>query len=105
MSSDWLISSIKVKRLIGRSDTPSGSIAHYDFTQYFTAAFRSLLTPRCFTDLMFSASSLSAPLQVQRPAGQLWHVSAGGQEVPVRLVRQRGPVHHEAALPPHLPLR
>lgn len=47
----------------------------------------------------------SAPLQVQRPAGQLWHVSACGEEVPVWLVQRRGPVHHEAALPSHLSLR
>lgn len=51
-----------------------------------------------------TVSSLSSPLQVQRSAGQLWHVSTGGQEVPVRLVQQRGPMHHEAALRSHLPL-
>lgn len=52
----------------------------------------------------YCVSSLSSPLQVQRSAGQLWYVSTGGQEVPVRLVQQRGPMHHEAALCPHLPL-
>lgn len=52
----------------------------------------------------YCVSSLSSPLQVQRSAGQLWHVSTGGQEVPVRLVQQRGPMHHEAALRSHFPL-
>lgn len=57
------------------------------------------------TDQMPSAFAHSAPLQVRRPAGQLRHVSAGGEEVPVRLVRRRGPMHHEAALSPRVPLR
>lgn len=54
---------------------------------------------------MCAMLSLSAPLQMQCPAGQLRDVPACGEEVPVWLVQQRRQMHHETALSSHLPLR
>lgn len=94
-SSDWLISLIKFERFDWLQwHFPAGPdfVGILQNILWFSFAFTTCdkqINVDVWNDILTdpdSVSSLSAPLQVQRSAGQLWHVSAGGQEVPVWLV-------------------